>query len=554
MVSYISTDQGTHWSTPTFLPFSKGNDSFASDPALGIDRAGIFYYSFLSLAGSSPTSTVMSDDVVVATSNDGVHWTNHVAAQRKTFPIGSSTSVFYDKDYLAVGPNKSNPATDTIYVTYTNFTSFCPLLGGCMTNATIMQVHSTNSGVSWSSPVRVSPTVSSLQFATAPHLVQGSMPAVASNGDLYVAYFDTGTNGFLNSSASIMITRSVNGGTTFSPPAQAALIPQQLTFASEGSSCCFRWWSSMFPSLDVAPDGTVYIAYGARTAKLSADPADVYLVASIDQGATWGMPSKINDDTGQTGQFFAWIKVSSDNLIHIIWGDQRLDPAGLGYDIFYATATRSGITVSVSANVRVTDVGTDPLETIGFVGDYFNLAVSGSQTYPVWTDGRRGVRPLGREILVGETDIYTALLGPRDTPTINVQTTGTAGYQGPVTITATGLPREAYFTAQMSGIPIISQSNLIRFFFSTKAGNMSDTILPVSNYYGTYSLDLDEWVSGATLATTNLYEVDARPLQVSINGPSSFSPGDTVKWTIQLIPPAQLRQATAQPTQSTRRY
>jgi hypothetical protein len=543
MVSYVSTDQGTHWSTPTFLPFSKGNDSFASDPALGVDRAGIFYYSFLSLAVSPTTNEVTSDDVVVATSSDGVHWINHVAAQRKTFPAGSFTSVFYDKDYLAVGPNKSNPATDTIYVTYTNFTSFCSLLGSnCMTNATIMQVHSTNSGVSWSSPVRASPTVTFLQTATAPRIVQGSMPAVASNGDLYIAYFDTGTSGFLNSSASVMITRSVNGGTTLSPPVQAALIPHQLTFASEGSSCCFRWWSSMFPSLDIAPDGTVYIAYGARQSKFSADPADVYLVASIDGGATWGPASKINDDSGQNGQFFAWIKVSTDNVVHIVWGDERLDPTGIGYDIFYAAATHSGITISVSANVRVTDVGTDPFETIGFVGDYFNLAVSGNQTYPVWTDGRRGVRPLGREILIGETDIYTARLGTRDAPSITVQATGNAGYQGPVTITATGLPRESYFTAHINGIPIISESNLIRFFFSTRAGNLSDTILPVSNYYGAYSLDIDEWVSGTTLATTNVYEVDTRPLHVSINGPSSFSPGDTVKWTIQLIPTGSAEQ------------
>src|SRR5690242_10483454 len=114
MVSYVSSDQGTHWSAPSFLPLSKGNDSFASDPALGVDRGGIFYYSFLSLAASA-SGTVASDDVVVATSADGVHWTNHVAVQRKTF-TGSSTVVseFYDKDYLAVGPNKNSPSFDSV--------------------------------------------------------------------------------------------------------------------------------------------------------------------------------------------------------------------------------------------------------------------------------------------------------------------------------------------------------------------------------------------------------------------------------------------------------
>jgi len=275
MVSYVSADQGTDWSAPSFLPLSRGNDTFASDPALGVDRSGTFYYSFLSLAS---TSGNVSDDLVVATSTDGVHWTNHVAVQRKTFTGTSTiTSELYDKEYLAVGPNKNSPSLDTVYVTYTDFTEFCPLLSSCKVNSTIMQVHSTNSGITWSSPAAASPPATSPASSMTGRVITGSMPAVASNGNLYVAYFDTGTNGFLNASANIMITRSINGGTSFSPPLVAAPIPQQLTFASQGSSCCFRWWSSMLPSMDVAPDGTVYIAYGARQAKYSADPADVYL-------------------------------------------------------------------------------------------------------------------------------------------------------------------------------------------------------------------------------------------------------------------------------------
>jgi hypothetical protein len=535
MVSYVSADRGTDWSAPSFLPLSRGNDTFASDPALGVDRSGTFYYSFLSLAASA-SGMVTSDDLVVATSTDGVHWTNHVAVQRKTFTGTSSVvSEIYDKEYLAVGPNKNNPSLDTVYVTYTDFTEFCPLPSSCKVNSTVMQVHSTNSGITWSSPAAASPPATSPASSMTGRVITGSMPAVASNGNLYVAYFDTGTNGFLNASANIMITRSMDGGTSFSPPLVAAPILQQLTFASQGSSCCFRWWSSMLPSMDVAPDGTVYIAYGARQAKYSADPADVYMVASIDGGTTWSQPTMINDNSSQNGHFFAWLRVSSDNIVHIIWGDQRLDPVGLGYDIFYATATNHG--TMISPNIRVTDVGTDPLFTIGFIGDYFNLAVSGNQTYPVWTDGRRAVRPLGREILTGETDIFTARLGPRDTPSLAIQNTGNSGYQQPVTITATGLPREAFFVARMSGIPVISQTHLVSFFFSTRSGNLTDTILPTSNYYGAYSIGLDEWLSGAPLSTATLYVVDSRSLQVSINGPTTASPGDNVTWAIQIISP-----------------
>jgi hypothetical protein len=534
MVSYVSTNQGTTWAGPTYLPLSRNNDTFASDPALGVNRTGTFFYAFLSVGSGRG-----EDDLVVATSIDGVTWTNHVAVQRRTFPSNSTVfSELFDKEYIAVGPSKSNLSVDAVYVTYTDFIDYCSGFFVCKENSTIMQVHSTNFGATWSKPLAASPNATAINTftSTTGRLVQGSMPSVGPNGDLYVAYYDSGKNGPLNASATVMISKSTNGGGSFSPPAQAALIPQQLTYASEGSFCCFRWWSSMFPSMDVAPDGTVYIAYGARQSKFSVDPADVYLVASTDGGVTWSLPNMINDNTSQNGHFFAWLKTSSDGVVHIIWGDQRLDPVGLGYDIFYALATNHGATIG--ANTRVTDVGTDPLVTIGFVGDYFNMAVSGNQVYPVWTDGRRGVRTIERETLVGETDIYTARIGPRDTPSISLSGGAPAGYFGPVTVSGSGLPRETFFVMRMSGNELVSQTSGIILFFSTKSGSLSDRIVPNSNYYGAYTVELDEWLSGAQLANTTLYVADTRNLQVSITGPATASPGDTVTWNLQLTPPS----------------
>jgi hypothetical protein len=542
MASYLSTDQGTHWKGPTYLPLSRSNDSFASDPALAVDRSGTFYYSFLSIGSFFFGTSGGQDDVVVATSADGVHWTNHVAVQRRA-SFGSSTirSELFDKDYMALGPSKSNPAVDAVYVTYTDFVDYCapgPFFGTCAENSTVMQVHSIDGGLTWSQPLAVSPSVtttSSFFLSSTGRLVQGSMPAVAQNGDVYVAYYDSGKDGWLNASASIMFSKSTDGGARFSPPVQAAFIPQQLSFASEGSFCCFRWWSSMFPSMDVARDGTVYIAYGARQSKFSLDPADVFLVASTDGGATWSQPNKINDDSSQSAQFFAWLKVSADGVVHIIWGDERLDPVGLGYDIFYARATNHGATIS--PNSRVTDVGTDPLFTIGFVGDYFNMAVSGNQVYPVWTDGRRGLRTVGREFLFGETDIFTARLGPRHTPSITLSNSAPAGYAAPVSVSGSGLPRDAFFMLKMNGVRQLSQTSSISFFFSDEAGSLYDIIIPSFNYYGAYTVELDEWLSGAQLASTTLYVINTQNLQVSVTGPSTAFPGDTVTWNLQIVSP-----------------
>ena len=541
MVSYLSRGQGSSWAGPTFLPLSRANDSFASDPALGVNRTGTFFYSFLSI-GSFFFGSGGQDDVVVATSQDGGNWTNHVAVQR-----GASNSItnfgsgeLFDKPYLTIGPSKTNSLADAVYVTYTDFVDYCtqnPYV--CHENSTIMQVHSTDFGVTWSKPIAVSPTVtiSSPSFnSLIGRLVQGSMPAVAPDGDLYVAYYDSGKDGWLNASATVMMAKSVDGGITFSPPKQAALIPQQLTFASGGSFFGFRWWSSMFPSMDVAKDGTVYIAYAAKHDKFTLDPSDVYLVASINGGVTWTQPVKVNDDSTQNGQFFPWLKVSSDGVVHIIWGDQRLDPIGLGYDIFYAEATNHGATIS--SNTRVTDVTTDPLFTINFFGDYFNLAVSGNQVFPVWTDGRRGIMSLGRVFLVGETDIFVARMGPRDTPSITTGSSPPSGYSSPLMISGSGLPREAFFVMRMSGAGLLSQKNGIIFFFSSRDGGLSDVIIPNSNYYGAYSIELDEWVSGAPVATATLYVVDTRNLQVLVAGPSNASPGDKITWNLQLISPS----------------
>ena len=540
MVAYASKDQGTHWTGPIFLPLSRGNDTFASDPALGADRTGIFYYSYLSIGTNFFfPSPIGQDDLVVATSDDGLHWTKHVAVQRTTSPSNSTVrSELFDKPYLAVGPSMGNPATDAVYMTYTDFVDYCinTVFFACKENSTIMQVHSTDRGVTWSKPVRASRTATTSLTTIGGQLVQGSIPAVAQNGDVYTAYYDSGKDGWLNASASIMITKSTDGGHTFSAPTQAALIPQQVTFASAGNFAGFRWWSTMFPSMDIAPDGTVYIAYGAKQSKDSLDPANVYLVASTDGGATWSPPKKINDDSGRNGQFFAWLKASSDGIVHIIWGDQRLDPIGIGYDIFYADATNHG--ASISTNIRVTDFGTDPLFTFPFVGDYFNIAVYGNQTYPVWTDGRRGVMNLGRAVGFGETDIFTARLGPRDTPSLTIGSSAPAGYTAPVAVSASGLAREGFFVVRMNGVVLPSQKNPISFFFSDKAGSLSDVVYPNSNLYGAYTVELDDWLTGAQLASSTLYVVDTRSLQVMVAGPSTALPGDKVAWSIQLIPPS----------------
>ncbi|HEX4919707.1 MAG TPA: hypothetical protein VFV92_03105, partial [Candidatus Bathyarchaeia archaeon] len=147
-------------------------------------------------------------------------------------------------------------------------------------------------------------------------------------------------------------------------------------------------------------------------------------------------------------------------------------------------------------------------------------------------------RPLGQYLLQGETDIFTAKLGSRATPTITVGQGAPAGYYAPVTVSGTGLPRDAYFALKMNYIALTSPSYTYPLFFSDSSGNLNAAVTPNANYYGSYPIELDEWLAGTPISSTSIYIVDSRGLQVLVSGPTIAHPGDTFTWSIQLITPS----------------
>ncbi|UCG68286.1 MAG: exo-alpha-sialidase, partial [Thermoplasmata archaeon] len=86
--------------------------------------------------------------------------------------------------------------------------------------------------------------------------------------------------------------------------------------------------------------------------------ADVHYSNSTDGGITWSPSKKINDDGGTTEQGRPDIAIDSNDMIHIIWNDNRLDGDPMNppnyFDIYYANSTDGGVTFNV--NKRITDV------------------------------------------------------------------------------------------------------------------------------------------------------------------------------------------------------
>ncbi|MDJ0273115.1 MAG: exo-alpha-sialidase [Aigarchaeota archaeon] len=479
-VSYVSFDGGETWRGPG-MPSPGPEDTFCSDPVVDFGRDGTVYYTLLSI-GARPLrigrllyETEVASVTVSVSKDGGLSWSSPLIASRgRVVPQVDRASVsFLDKPWMDVGPDKNDPAKDAIYVTYTEFRiiypflDFYPFVGEPTIEVSIKLVKSTDGGLTWTSPVAVSPVFSGLAGDEDARLVQGSHIHVAEDGTVYVAYYDSLDDGPFKGLFTPMVTVSRDGGRTWSKP--SPVIPggtwEQPFFLTP---TYFRSWSSMFPVLKTNPANSneAYIVFGAVGAN-PGDLSDIYFSKSVDGGATWSKPKRINDDLTQRNQFFPTMAVSPNGTIHIMWGDMRDDPDNYRYHIYYTRSTDGGTTFM--ENSRVTDYPSNPAYGIPqFVGDYWGIAATNTDVYMVWTDSRAGFRGAPNQ------DIGFARQRPVKSPSIF-----TSPPQGPagqvITIIGDGFaPRQREVFIEFDGVVVSS-------FATDSVGRFTATIyIPVS--------------------------------------------------------------------------
>jgi hypothetical protein len=472
VVAYRSLDGGGTWAGPSYVPQSpRLASAFASDPVLAVTRDGRFYYSYVSI-GLTSTNDDVSDLVVSASSDGGISWQAVVART-------GVRDFLNDKPWLTIGPSRTNPEQESLYLTYTEFDfRLRPQV-----SMQVKSMRSENGGVSWLDPVPVSPR------GTFPQVVQGSMPSVGPDGIVYVAYYDA-AGAFLRGLARIMVSRSLDGGQSFEPPREAASLPQELSFASNW----FRWWGSMHPRIVIDSAGTIYITYSADPDGDGPDGADVFLVRSVDRGLSWTTPVQVADDTTHRAQFFPALAVGPDGRVHLIWGDRRLDPTETGYDIFYAVSSDGGTTFG--PNERVTDVTSTSRQGLNaFIGDYFHLVVTPLNVHLVWTDTRRGSLTPTFIFDLNE-DIFATRVGDRAAPVLSaLPANSQAGASSLTTLAGAHLPREASLDVLYGDTKLASVQTDVEGTFS---GTITLPPLPP----GLHNLKVAELTTGRVLAST----------------------------------------------------
>ena len=383
----LSTDGGRTWVSPAggpILPhppgFLWGNRNLAThlaagDSAVAWGPGNSVYFSTLGFHNNQtpPNNDCASGGLYVYRSDDGGSmWT--LPANGPAIP--NTQIVFRDKEYIAVDSNPSSPFAGRVYMVWDDdIYSGCPqFFDGPQKNfitRTISFSSSSDGGATWAAPA-----------VLATGCLVAAVPAVAVNGDLYVVWFDC------NSGIRQMVRKSSTGGVSFGPAVAAV---SGLTAAPSpliGSN--FRVGS--FPAIATDPTDAsfVYITWSSDNGP---SQTDVFVTHSLNAGATWSAPVRVNDDPvgNPRDQFFPWIAVGTDGTVRVMWGDDRLDllnPGGKFYDIFMAESVDHG--ASFGPNIRVTTESSNP-DFDGFngtfIGDYFGLSASG---VAVWGDTRNG--------------------------------------------------------------------------------------------------------------------------------------------------------------------
>lgn len=361
--SFYYTLNGIDWvrSYPTFPGYN-----ILGDPVMTYDNLGnIFYVSLY-----SPSVTTGPWGIVIAKStNKGASWSNYYRAHETTLQLA-------DKEWV-VADLTNGPYSNNLYIGWRQYGS--PGMGF---------IRSTNHGVNWSTPLILNGG-------------QGAYVSVGPNGNIQGGYvYFACTDQYLGTT--ILMHRSSDGGETF----------QQLGYVVNGISTpgslyygrptlkythirCDNMPRMAVDNGYTSTRGNVYIVYASNPP--GPDQADLYFVKSTDNGVTWSIPARLNDDATTTDQWMPTIAVDNNTgKIFISWYDSRNDPANNTMtDIYGTTSTNGGLTFAPDNRISNASFNPDNMAIINpndasYIGDYFGTANTGNGVTSItsWMDNR----------------------------------------------------------------------------------------------------------------------------------------------------------------------
>lgn len=266
--------------------------------------------------------------------NEGIDWfavnDTNINVDNCT-PPGSGYGCNNDREYLWTDHNPTSPYYGRTYLT--------ELLGSTdgdddrpASYWTVGVRWTTDRGETWSPFVSLNDPGEYSSFA---NLNQFISLAIEPNGTI-VAVWRRGkccapnARIQIDTENKVMWSRSTDGGVTFPTSGRIYTVPVQQSISwgslSPGDAnppfAGFRW--SDAPNVAADPvDGTLYAVWTAYRQPMQGTTAAVYLSRGTDDGTgliTWTAPVIVNNSYPNKYQFFPWVQVSKDHVVHVTYG------------------------------------------------------------------------------------------------------------------------------------------------------------------------------------------------------------------------------------------
>lgn len=361
---YTSSDTGATWTKKQLTsPYGVWGD-----PCVGVDTTGAYYFFHL----SNPASGTWIDRIVCQKStNQGQNWSGG------TF-TGLNNQKAQDKHWLAI-----NRQTNELFITWTEFDVYGS--NSPQDSSRILFSKSSDGGELWSMPVRINQVAG--DCVDSDNTVEGAVPTIGPNGEIYVAW--AGPRGLL-------FDRSTDGGLNWlDEDIKVDDIPGGWDYPVAGLSRCNGLPVTACDLSNGPYHGTIYVNWSDQRNGLS--NADVWLSKSTDGGLHWTAATKVNDDSSGRQQFLTWMAVDqATGWLWLVFYDRR-HYSGNATDVYMAVSKDGGTTFQ---NFQVSETPFLP-STSQFFGDYTNLTAHGNVVRPIWTrmDSKK-------------TSVWTALIRP----------------------------------------------------------------------------------------------------------------------------------------------